>query len=92
MTNFVYDLTVVEAGRSNQYILKPQIDQSGADQDFIKVKPEVQPENKGKSKGNNKGGNSTPKIGSHPNLWQAIKCAISKEQLLSGYDTIGSTT
>lgn len=58
VTNFVYDLTVVKAGKSNQYILKPQIDQSGADQDFIKVKPEVQPENKGKSKGNNKGGNS----------------------------------
>jgi hypothetical protein len=58
VTNFVYDLTVVKAGKSNQYILKPQIDQSGADQDFIKVKPEMQPENKGKSKGNSKGGNS----------------------------------
>ncbi len=90
--NFVYDLTVVKAGKSNQYILKPQIDQSGADQDFIKVKPKVQPENKGKSKGSNKSGNSTPKIGSHPNLWQAVECAISKEQLLSGYETIGSTT
>jgi hypothetical protein len=47
--NFVYDLTVVKAGKSNQYILKPQIDQSGADQDFIKVEPEEQPEAKGKS-------------------------------------------
>ncbi len=90
--DFVYDLTVVKAGKNGQYILKPQIRQSGADQDFIKVKPEVQPENKGKSKGSNKGGNSTPKIGSHSNLWQAIECAISKEQLLSGYETIGSTT
>ncbi len=61
VTNFVYDLTVVKAGKSNQYILKPQIDQSGADQDFIKVEPEVQSENKGKSKGSNKGGNSTDK-------------------------------
>jgi hypothetical protein len=51
VTNFVYDLTVVKAGKSGQYILKPQIGQSGADQDFIKVEPEVQPENKGKSKG-----------------------------------------
>ncbi|MBA7491840.1 hypothetical protein ES702_02388 [subsurface metagenome] len=51
VTNFVYDLTVVKAGKSGQYILKPQIGQSGANQDFIKVKPEVQPENKGKSKG-----------------------------------------
>jgi hypothetical protein len=48
VTSFVYDLTVVEAGQSGQYILKPQIDQSGADQDFIKVKPEEQPEGNGK--------------------------------------------
>ena len=43
VTNFVYDLTVVKAGQSGQYILKPQIGQSGADQDFIKVEPEEQP-------------------------------------------------
>jgi hypothetical protein len=49
VTNFVYDLTVVKAGKSGQYILKPQIGQSGADQDFIKVEPEEQPEAKGKS-------------------------------------------
>jgi len=48
ITNFVYDLTVVEAGQSGQYILKPQIGQSGADQDFVRVKPEGQPEDKGK--------------------------------------------
>jgi len=51
VTSFVYDLTVVEAGQSGQYILKPQIDQSGADQDFIKVKPEGQPEGNGKPEG-----------------------------------------
>ena len=51
LTNFVYDLTVVKAGKSGQYILKPQIDQSGANQDFIKVKLEEQPEDNGKSKG-----------------------------------------
>ena len=54
-TNFVYDLTVVEAGRSGQYILKPQAGESGADQDFIKIKPNepVMPEasTNGKSKG-----------------------------------------
>lgn len=48
VTNFVYDLTVVEAGQSGQYILKPQIGQSGADQDFVRVKPQGQPEYKGK--------------------------------------------
>jgi len=51
LTNFVYDLTVVKAGKSGQYILKPQIGQSGADQDFIKVKLKEQPEDNGKSKG-----------------------------------------
>jgi len=51
VTNFVYDLTVVKAGKSGQYILKPQIGQSGADQDFVKVKPEGRPEDNDKSKG-----------------------------------------
>jgi len=31
VTNFVYDVTVVKAGESGKYILKPQVDQSGAD-------------------------------------------------------------
>jgi hypothetical protein len=48
VTNFVYDLTVVKAGQNGQYILKPQIGQSGVDQDFIKVIPEGQPDDKGK--------------------------------------------
>jgi hypothetical protein len=54
VTNFVYDLTVVKAGNSGQYILKPQVDQSGAEQDFVKVKvePEETPADNGKSKGN----------------------------------------
>jgi hypothetical protein len=59
VTNFVYDLTVVKAGKSGQYILKPQIGQSGADQDFIKVEPEEQPEDNGKSKETNKGKKSS---------------------------------
>ena len=39
-TSFVYDVTVVKAGQSGQYILQPQIAQSGADQEFKEVKPE----------------------------------------------------
>ena len=39
-TSFVYDITVVKAGQSGQYILKPQIAQSGADQKFKEIKPE----------------------------------------------------
>lgn len=38
-TFFVYDITVVKAGQSGQYILQPQIAQSGADQEFNEVKP-----------------------------------------------------
>jgi len=45
-TSFVYDVTVVEAGKSGQYILKPQIAQSGAGQKFR----EVEKEEKGKDK------------------------------------------
>ncbi len=37
IVNFVYDITVVEAGKSGQYILKPQAGQSGADQRFEKI-------------------------------------------------------
>ena len=59
VTNFVYDLTIVKAGKSGQYILKPQVGQSGTDQDFIKVEPEGQPDNKGKSKGTDKGKKSS---------------------------------
>ncbi len=42
--NFVYDITVVKAGQSGRYILKPQIAESGADQGFNDVTPEGQPE------------------------------------------------
>jgi hypothetical protein len=59
VTNFVYDLTVVKAGESGRYILKPQIGQSGADQDFIKFEPEERPEDNGKPKGINKGRKSS---------------------------------
>lgn len=34
---FVYDITVVKAGESGKYILRPQIAQSGADQKFDEV-------------------------------------------------------
>ncbi|MEE9505850.1 MAG: DUF4382 domain-containing protein, partial [Thermoplasmata archaeon] len=39
VTSFIYDITVVEAGKSGKYILKPQIGESGADQKFEKVEP-----------------------------------------------------
>ena len=44
VVNFVYDITVVKAGKSGKYILKPQIAESGADQGFNDVTPEGQPE------------------------------------------------
>ncbi len=37
VVSFVYDVTVVEAGRSGKYILKPQVGQSGADQRFEEI-------------------------------------------------------
>jgi hypothetical protein len=62
LTNFVYDLTVVKAGNSGQYILKPQVGQSGSDQEFFKVEPKKKPLYNGKSEGengNNKNNNSS---------------------------------
>jgi heat shock protein HslJ len=38
-TSFVYDVTVIKAGKSGQYILQPQISQSGADQEIKEIKP-----------------------------------------------------
>jgi len=37
-TSFVYDITVIEAGKSGKYILQPQIAQSGAEQKYKEVK------------------------------------------------------
>jgi hypothetical protein len=37
VTEFVYDITVIKAGESGQYILRPQIAESGADKDFEEV-------------------------------------------------------
>jgi len=34
VVNFVYDITVIKAGKSGKYVLKPQIAQSGAEQNF----------------------------------------------------------
>lgn len=59
VTSFVYDLTVVRAGSSGQYIIKPQIGQSGAGQDFVRVKPEEPPEDNGRPPKTNKGKNSS---------------------------------
>ncbi len=35
--DFVYDITVIKAGQSGKYILKPQLSQSGASQEFHQV-------------------------------------------------------
>ena len=48
ITSFVYDVTVVKAGKSGQYTLKPQIAQSGAEQELKEVKPN---EDKGEKPG-----------------------------------------
>lgn len=37
VTEFVYDITVSKAGKSGQYILQPQISESGPDKDFEEV-------------------------------------------------------
>ena len=54
LVNFVFDITVVEAGKSGQYILKPQIDPSGPDKPFNDVTPKGKPEVTGKPEGKGK--------------------------------------
>lgn len=49
LVNFVFDVTVVKAGNSGKYILKPQIDESGPAQPFVDVTPEAQQHGKGSS-------------------------------------------
>jgi hypothetical protein len=51
LVSFVFDLTVVPAGGSGRYILKPQIAQSGPDKPFKLITPEGQPDELGKPKG-----------------------------------------
>ena len=40
VANFVYDITVVKAGQTGQYVLRPQIAESGPDQPFTEVGPQ----------------------------------------------------
>ncbi len=42
LVNFVFDITVHEAGNSGKYILQPQISESGPDKDFNDVSPKKQ--------------------------------------------------
>ncbi|MBU2535210.1 MAG: DUF4382 domain-containing protein, partial [Chloroflexi bacterium] len=53
VVDFVYDITVVKAGKSGKYVLKPQIAESGAEQNFneLKLKAGEKPEEAGESEG-----------------------------------------
>jgi CYTH domain-containing protein len=54
VVSFVYDITVVNAGKSGKYVLKPQIAQSGPDKLFNDVTPKGKPEKPGKPEGKGK--------------------------------------
>jgi len=51
VVNFVYDITVIKTGKSDKYILKPQIAQSGADQTINEVIVEEEQEEPEDSEG-----------------------------------------
>jgi hypothetical protein len=59
LVNFVFDITVHEAGNSGKYILQPQISESGPDKEFTDVSPKKhgKPEDAGKPAD---AGNSNP--------------------------------
>lgn len=48
VAEFVFDITVIKAGRSGKYILKPQIAESGPDQEFEETESAGKPEDAGK--------------------------------------------
>jgi hypothetical protein len=54
IVNFIYDITIFKAGKSGQYIIKPQLDQSGADMPFNEVSPEGKPDDTGPPEGKGK--------------------------------------
>jgi len=51
--DFVFDITIIKAGNSGKYILKPQIGESGPDQPYNDVTPKGE-----KNKNNNNKGKS----------------------------------
>lgn len=51
VVNFVYDITVIKAGKNGKYNLKPQIAQSGPDKNFNDVTPQGRLVDTGKPEG-----------------------------------------
>jgi len=45
LINFVFDITVHEAGKSGKYILNPQLAESGPDVEFVDISPDVRGKN-----------------------------------------------
>ena len=87
VVNFVYDITVHKAGNSGQYILKPQIAESGANQKFNDVTPQGVAEryreqhkeqNKEQNKGNN--GNGGQNQGQNTEQQQEQNAEQNEEQ------------
>ncbi len=60
--SFVFDVTIIKAGNSGKYILKPQIGASGADQPFNDVTPGSTSNQNGNSN-NNQSGNKPDAAG-----------------------------
>ena len=64
--DFVFDITVIKAGNSGKYILKPQIAESGPTQPFVDVTPTTAQENKKGPEGKGEGQNPEVPKGSAP--------------------------
>jgi hypothetical protein len=65
LVNFVFDITVIKAGNSGKYILKPQISESGPNMKFNEISPmgnteENQEKNKEKNENKNQGKHGKP--------------------------------
>jgi hypothetical protein len=51
ITDFVFDITVIKTGADDKYILKPQITDSGSDQEITEVDAQGRPQDTGKPEG-----------------------------------------
>ncbi len=71
MVDFVFDITIIKAGQSGKYILKPQIGESGANQPYNLVDGQGgPPEGKGGGKPETPGGTRGQSAGTAPDVNQ----------------------
>ena len=95
LTEFVFDITVIKAGNSGKYILKPQITESGPHRHYIEVEPKGKteqkgkPEDKGKSRNQKSGSSGKAKAAT---IEDATAPVITVDGVTNGENVTGNVT